>query len=235
MGHRLSALQQKLNLTNCLNCIEPCRDRVDLQIEQPRHRNICEQYPEQAHWETHAAVFARHWRPNYFSDGIARRGCLISPSAADVLHVYEMKGSLVAHGHAIIHLPGVGGAAPLSLIWAAPHYLAVVPWQCEMCPSECFVSQPSGAWSYLSLLPGARHASAQTRLPVQEERSKGRQSPSTNVLLYIPSPSITEALCTQPPIIQRCWASSESMARRWLNLPTARYSVLADWRDSHNS
>lgn len=46
MGHRLSALQQKLNLTNCLHCIEPCRDRVDLQTEQPRHRNICEQYPE---------------------------------------------------------------------------------------------------------------------------------------------------------------------------------------------
>lgn len=44
MGHRLSALQQKLNLTNCLTCIEPWRNGVDLQVEQPRYRNICEQY-----------------------------------------------------------------------------------------------------------------------------------------------------------------------------------------------
>lgn len=49
MGHRLSALQQKLNLTNCMNCIEPWRNGVDLQIELPRYRNICEQYPERAH------------------------------------------------------------------------------------------------------------------------------------------------------------------------------------------
>lgn len=38
MGHRLSALQQKLNLTNCLDRIEPCRDGADLQTQRPVHR-----------------------------------------------------------------------------------------------------------------------------------------------------------------------------------------------------
>lgn len=38
MGHRLSALQQKLNLTNCLDRIEPCRDGADLQIQRPVRR-----------------------------------------------------------------------------------------------------------------------------------------------------------------------------------------------------
>lgn len=92
--------------------------------------------------------------------------------------------------HAIIHL---GGGTSLSLIWAAPHYLAVAPWPCETCPTECFVSQPSGAWSHLSLLPRAKTCFNPDTASYTGEQSKGKP-PNTNVLLYILSHSIAEAL-----------------------------------------
>lgn len=145
-----------------------------------------------------------------------------------------MKGLLVAHTELCYNTSG-GNRVSLSLIWVTPHYLAVASRQCEMCPTECFVSLPCGAWSHLSLLPGARHASTQTQLPIQGRKTRQRKTQHQCLTLYPFSVYSRGFLCTQPPIIQRCGPSSESKARCWLNLPIARYSVLTDWRGSHNS
>lgn len=177
-------------------------------------------------------------RKIFFCGTVTRKNDCILPLVVHLMLfcVYKMKGLLVAHSRSITQYI-CRDRATLSLIWAAPHYLAVAPWQCEMCPTECFVSLPSGAWSHLSLLPSARHASAQTRLPIQQSKAKESKDPaSTNVFFYTLSHSISRgSLCTQPPIIQRSWASSESMARHWLNLPTTHHPVLTVWRDFHNS
>jgi len=107
-----------------------------------------------------------------------------------------MKGSPAAHSHAIIHLGG-WSVPVLNLFSLAPHYLALAPWQCEACPTECFVSHPSGpfvpaAWCQTCFNPDTA--------PFTGEQSDGIKKASTNVLLYILSHHIADALSLSLPL-----------------------------------
>lgn len=224
MGHRLSALQQKLNLTKLPElywAVEgwswPSKRATQVK------KYVWTIFRTGTLTDTPRVVFKTSWIQLFLAFHTRKR--LLLPLQR---HMYQLKG---AHSHAITYLEG----------WSVP----VLNLGCSSlvgCGSMAMWNVSywmfciTALWSMKPFVPAAWCQTCFNSYTALYRKEKSKRKRKTHRLSLHPlSPGSTGSFCTQPPIIQMCWASSECMERRWLNLPTARYSVLADWSNSHNS